>query len=191
MRAHGGISAILVAVNGERLLLGDPPFAPASAAGSQVLDDRPEWDSVPWLMARASGLVAFGLLTGSIWLGLAMSTRLLGGKRQAALLAGTVPLSASALTMLVVHVGAVLLDPVISFGRSPFSFRRGTVALHCGGAGGDRGVAVADPGGVVPLTRPHRHADVEAAPLRGSSRSSMIAHTLTAVRTWRDSRTRC
>jgi hypothetical protein len=32
VRAHGEISAILVAANGERLLLGDPPFAPASAA---------------------------------------------------------------------------------------------------------------------------------------------------------------
>jgi FAD:protein FMN transferase len=32
VRAHRGISAILVAVNGERLLLGDPPFASASAA---------------------------------------------------------------------------------------------------------------------------------------------------------------
>jgi methionine sulfoxide reductase heme-binding subunit len=70
----------------------------------------------PWLMARASGLVAFGLLTGSVWLGLAMSTRLLGGKRQAALLRWHRTLSASALTMLVVHVGALLLDPVISFG---------------------------------------------------------------------------
>ena len=33
---------------------------------------------VAWLVARAAGLVAFGLLTLSTWLGLAMSTRLLG-----------------------------------------------------------------------------------------------------------------
>jgi hypothetical protein len=40
---------------------------------------------VIWLLARASGLVAFGLLTLSVWLGLAMSTRLLGPKRQKAI----------------------------------------------------------------------------------------------------------
>ena len=31
-----------------------------------------------WLVARAAGLVAFGVLTLSTWLGLGMSTRLLG-----------------------------------------------------------------------------------------------------------------
>jgi hypothetical protein len=33
---------------------------------------------VAWLVARSAGLVAFGLLTLSVWLGLAMCTRLLG-----------------------------------------------------------------------------------------------------------------
>ena len=33
---------------------------------------------VAWLIARAAGLTAFGLLTLSVWLGLSMSTRLLG-----------------------------------------------------------------------------------------------------------------
>ena len=41
---------------------------------------------IAWLVARAAGLVAFGLLTLSVWLGLAMSTRLLGPKRQKSLL---------------------------------------------------------------------------------------------------------
>ena len=41
-----------------------------------------------WLVARAAGLVAFGVLTLSTWLGLGMSTRLLGPKFQGRLLAG-------------------------------------------------------------------------------------------------------
>ena len=41
---------------------------------------------IAWLVARAAGLVAFALLTLSVWLGLAMSTRLLGPKRQKSLL---------------------------------------------------------------------------------------------------------
>jgi hypothetical protein len=40
-----------------------------------------------WYAARGFGLAAFGLLTLGVWLGLAMSTRLLGGRRQAMLLA--------------------------------------------------------------------------------------------------------
>jgi hypothetical protein len=50
---------------------------------------------IAWLVARAAGLVAFGLLTLSVWLGLVMSTQLLGPKRQ---------------------IGAALLDPVLHFG---------------------------------------------------------------------------
>src|SRR5512144_3264059 len=69
-----------------------------------------------WLLARASGLVAFGLLTLSVWLGLAMSTRLLGPRRQKALLGWHRTLVWTALSMVVLHVGAVLLDPVLHFG---------------------------------------------------------------------------
>ena len=39
-----------------------------------------------WLVARAAGLVAFGILTLSTWLGLGMSTRLLGPRFQSRLL---------------------------------------------------------------------------------------------------------
>ena len=63
-----------------------------------------------WLLARASGLVAFGLLTLSVWLGLAMSTRLLGPRRQKALFGWHRTLVWTALSMVVLHVGAVLLD---------------------------------------------------------------------------------
>jgi methionine sulfoxide reductase heme-binding subunit len=69
-----------------------------------------------WLIARASGLVAFGLLTLSVWLGLAMSTRLLGPKRTKPLLALHRTLAWTGLSMVGLHVGAVLADPVLHFG---------------------------------------------------------------------------
>lgn len=69
-----------------------------------------------WLVARAAGLVAFGLLTLSVWLGLGMSTRLLGPKRQKALLGWHRTLVWVGLAMLGLHVGALLLDPVLHFG---------------------------------------------------------------------------
>jgi methionine sulfoxide reductase heme-binding subunit len=69
-----------------------------------------------WLVARSSGLVAFGLLTLSVWLGLAMSTRLLGPKRQKLLLPLHRTLAWTGLSMVALHVGALLLDPVLHFG---------------------------------------------------------------------------
>lgn len=71
---------------------------------------------ITWLVARAAGLVAFGLLTLSVWLGLGMSTRLLGPRRQKRLLAWHRTLVWVGLGMLGLHVGAVLLDPVLHFG---------------------------------------------------------------------------
>jgi methionine sulfoxide reductase heme-binding subunit len=70
---------------------------------------------VAWIVARAAGLVAFGLLTLSVWLGLAMSTRILGVRRQKALLGWHRTLVWTGLSMLGLHVGAVLLDPVLHF----------------------------------------------------------------------------
>jgi len=69
-----------------------------------------------WLVARAAGLVAFGLLTLSVWLGLAMSTKLLGTKRQKPLLEWHRTIVWAALSVLGLHLGAVLLDPVLHFG---------------------------------------------------------------------------
>jgi hypothetical protein len=71
---------------------------------------------VAWLVARSAGLVAFGLLTLSVWLGLAMSTRLLPPKRTKPLLALHRTLAWTGLSMAGLHVGAVLLDPVLHFG---------------------------------------------------------------------------
>jgi predicted ferric reductase len=70
---------------------------------------------VIWLLARASGLVAFGLLTLSVWLGLAMSTRLFGPRRQKAVFDWHRTLVWTALSMVGLHVAAVLLDPVLQF----------------------------------------------------------------------------
>ena len=69
-----------------------------------------------WLLARASGLVAFGLLTLSVWLGLAMSTRLLGPGRQKALFGWHRPLVWTALWIVLLHAVSVMLDPVLHFG---------------------------------------------------------------------------
>jgi sulfoxide reductase heme-binding subunit YedZ len=70
---------------------------------------------IAWIIARAAGLVAFALLTLSIWLGLAMSTKLLGARRQRSLFGWHRTLVWTGLSMLVVHAGAVLLDPVLHF----------------------------------------------------------------------------
>jgi methionine sulfoxide reductase heme-binding subunit len=71
---------------------------------------------VAWLVARAAGLVAFGLLTVSTWLGLAMSTHILGPKRQKALLGWHRTLVWTGLSMVGLHALALLLDPTIHFG---------------------------------------------------------------------------
>ena len=90
---------------------------------------------VAWLVARSAGLVAFGLLTLSVWLGLAMSTRLLGPKRQKRLLGLHRTLAWTGLSMVGLHIGAILLDPVLHFGAlsvlvpGAASWRPGSVAL--------------------------------------------------------------
>ena len=71
---------------------------------------------IVWLVARAAGLVAFGLLTLSMWLGLSMSTRFFGPRRQKALFAWHKTLVWTGLSMLVLHAGALLLDPTLHFG---------------------------------------------------------------------------
>jgi DMSO/TMAO reductase YedYZ heme-binding membrane subunit len=70
---------------------------------------------VAWYVARAAGLVAFGLLTLSVWLGLAMSTRLLTPTRQKLLFGWHQTLAWTGLTMLALHAGALLFDPTLHF----------------------------------------------------------------------------
>ena len=71
---------------------------------------------VAWLVARAAGLVAFGLLTISAVLGLALSTRILGGRRGKMLLGWHQTLMWLAFGMVILHMGALTLDPTIHFG---------------------------------------------------------------------------
>jgi hypothetical protein len=71
---------------------------------------------VAWYVVRAAGLVAFGVLTLSVWLGLAMSTRLLGPKRHKSLFGWHQTLAWTGLSMLVLHAGALLFDPTLHFG---------------------------------------------------------------------------
>lgn len=73
---------------------------------------------VAWLVARAAGLVAFGLLTISVALGLALSTRVLGNRRGKMLMGWHQTLMWTGLSMLVLHGTALLLDPTLHFGFS-------------------------------------------------------------------------
>jgi len=89
---------------------------------------------VAWYVARAAGLVAFGALTLSVWLGLATSTRLLGARRQKRVFGWHQTLAWTGLSLLGLHAGALLLDPTLRFGLPsvlvPFAspWHRGAVA---------------------------------------------------------------
>jgi hypothetical protein len=88
---------------------------------------------VAWYVARAAGLVSFGLLTLSVWLGLVMSTRL-ATRLQKHLFGWHQTLAWTGLSMLALHAGALLLDPTLHFGLPsvlvPFAsaWRPGAVA---------------------------------------------------------------
>lgn len=71
---------------------------------------------VTWLIARAAGLVAFALLSVSVTLGLMVSTKLLKPPWQKTLFGWHQTLIWTGLAMLVLHAGAILLDPVMRFG---------------------------------------------------------------------------
>ena len=102
---------------------------------------------IAWYVVRASGLVAFALLTLSVWLGLAMSTRLLGSKRQKALLGLHRTLSWTGVSMIGLHAGALLFDPVLHFGLAsvllPFAAPWKTGAVAAGVVAGWLGLALA------------------------------------------------
>ena len=95
---------------------GDPARTAATRVAAPDREGGVTAVPVAWLVARAAGLVAFGLLTLSVWLGLAMSTRLLGPKRTKPLLALHRTLAWTGLSMVGLHLGAILLDPVMHFG---------------------------------------------------------------------------
>jgi hypothetical protein len=102
---------------------------------------------IAWLIARSAGLVAFGLLTLSVWLGLAMSSRLLPPKRTKTLLGLHRTLAWTGLSMLVLHVGALLFDPFLHFNvlsvlvPGAASWKPGSVAMGVVAAWGSLALA--------------------------------------------------
>jgi methionine sulfoxide reductase heme-binding subunit len=73
---------------------------------------------VAWYVARASGLVAFGILTLSVWLGLATSTRVLGRGRQKHVVGWHQTLAWTGLSAIALHAVSLLFDPTLNFGLS-------------------------------------------------------------------------
>ena len=72
-----------------------------------------------WLLIRASGVTAWALLTAVVFWGLFLRTRLLGTKSPpVALLHMHRWLGSLALVILAVHLGALLIDPVVGFSVS-------------------------------------------------------------------------
>lgn len=69
-----------------------------------------------WLMIRASGITAWGLLSAVVLYGLLLRTRLLGSKAQpATLLTMHRWLGSIALGALALHMGLLLIDPEVAF----------------------------------------------------------------------------
>ena len=77
---HPGLSALVVPATDHPFTCGRIPLVERDARGGRggmiVAAGLP----TAWLVARAAGLVAFGVLTLSTWLGLGMSTRLAGAE---------------------------------------------------------------------------------------------------------------
>jgi predicted ferric reductase len=94
-----------------------------------------------WLLIRASGVTAWGLLTGVVLWGLLLRTRLLGSAVTPPALLNTHRwLGATALAFLGLHLGLLLVDPVVHFTPvqmlvpfaapwQPFAVALGTLAL--------------------------------------------------------------
>jgi predicted lysophospholipase L1 biosynthesis ABC-type transport system permease subunit len=97
---------------------------------------------LPWYVARAAGLVSWGLLTAATMWGLALSTKVFGRRpRPNWLLDLHRMLGGLALVFTGVHVGAILLDTYVHFGLTsvvvpfasawhPLAVAWGVVALY-------------------------------------------------------------
>jgi sulfoxide reductase heme-binding subunit YedZ len=70
---------------------------------------------VAWLVTRAAGLTALALLSCSVWLGLAMSVRLVPPARQKAAMAWHQSIMWCGIACAGLHGVALLLDPVMGF----------------------------------------------------------------------------
>lgn len=98
----------------------------ASLVASAVLLVSFDAGHIPWIVSRASGIVAFALLTGSMLLGLGMSTRLAHGiVSKVAVYEIHSFVSVLTLLFVFIHAGALLFDGYIGFGAGsiliPFS----------------------------------------------------------------------
>lgn len=71
-----------------------------------------------WLLARAAGLVAFAVLTLSVWLGLSMSTRIVAPRYRTRLLGWHRTLAWTGLWLVGLHAGALLADPTLHLAPS-------------------------------------------------------------------------
>ena len=98
----------LVIVSGEGH--DDLPRHDPYLAGARRISDVDHRSPVASLIARAR-LVAFALLTASVTLGLMMSTRLLKPQFQKDVLGWHQTLIWTGLSMVVLHAGAIVLDP--------------------------------------------------------------------------------
>jgi DMSO/TMAO reductase YedYZ heme-binding membrane subunit len=92
---------------------------------------------LPWYVARASGLVGWGLLTAATLWGLALSTKVFGKRpRPNWLLDLHRMLGALALVFTGVHVGAILVDQYVHFGLTevlvPFASKWHPIAVAWG-----------------------------------------------------------
>jgi predicted ferric reductase len=100
-----------------------------------------------WLLARAAGLVAFGVLTLAVWLGLAMSTRIVAPRFRARLLGWHRTLAWTGLSLVGLHVGALLADPTLHFGPAavlvPFASSWRPAAVAAGVVAGWLSLALA------------------------------------------------
>jgi Ferric reductase like transmembrane component len=93
--------------------------------------------ALPWYVARAAGLVSWGLLTAATMWGLALSTKLFGRRpRPSWILDLHRMLGGLALVFTGVHVGAILVDTYVHFGLTdvlvPFAAKWHPVAVAWG-----------------------------------------------------------
>jgi len=89
----------------------------ASMLGGLVLRLGGHFGTVPWMLSRASGIVAFVLLSGSILLGLSITTRAGEGSLSRPFVFTIHQfLSVLSLTFVGVHAGALLFDGFFNFG---------------------------------------------------------------------------
>ncbi len=122
---------------------------------------------IAWLVARAAGLVAFGLLTLSVWLGLSMSTRLLPPKRTKRLLGLHRTLAWMGLWMVGLHRRRDPGRPCLPLRRPRCArSRRGALQARRGRARRRRRVADPRPGRLVQCAALDRAEGLAPAALR-------------------------